>query len=62
MSIPQTGEPDDFLIIGCQPASLDMGLELSAEVEKGLERALGDVVDVLQNWGYAIVATGQRAP
>ena len=56
------GKPDEFLIIGCQPASLDMGLELSAEVEKGLEKALGDVVEVLNGWGHAVVAANHRAP
>jgi len=56
------GRPDEFLIIGCQPASLEMGLELSAEVEKGLEEALEHVVTVLRNWGHAVVANGPVAP
>lgn len=49
------GKPDDFLIIGCQPASLEMGLELSSAVEDGLERVLKDVVELLKGWGHAVV-------
>ncbi len=56
------GKPDEFLIIGCQPASLDMGLELSAEVKKGMEQALGDVITVLKGWGHAVLATERNAP
>jgi hydrogenase maturation protease len=56
------GEPDEFLIIGCQPDSLEMGLELSGEVEKGLQRALEDVVEVLKDWGHAVVANEPAAP
>lgn len=50
------GKPTDFLIIGCQPASLEMGLELSPEVEKSMERVLEDVVEVLRDWGHRVVA------
>ncbi len=56
------GKPDEFLIIGCQPASLDMGLELSAEVKKGMEQALGNVITVLKDWGHAVLATERNAP
>jgi hydrogenase maturation protease len=56
------GRPNEFLIVGCQPALLKMGLELSAEVGGGLEKALGDVVTVLKDWGHAVVAADRVAP
>jgi hydrogenase maturation protease len=56
------GEPNDFLIIGCQPASLEMGLELSPAVEESLERVLEDVVEVLKSWGHDVVARQPTLP
>lgn len=56
------GKPEAFLIIGCQPASLEMGLELSSVVEKGLERALVDVVSTLKSWGHVVGVSDHDAP
>ncbi|MEP6599917.1 MAG: hydrogenase maturation protease [Actinomycetota bacterium] len=40
-SLPRT------LVVGCQPARLDEGIGLSADVEAGVERAVAEVLGVL---------------
>lgn len=51
------GKPQGFEIVGVQPRSLEMGLELSPEVEEGLEAALGAVLEILAAWGHPISAS-----
>lgn len=54
------GRPEKFLIVGVQPASLEMGLELSPEVEAAMEAALRLVVDTLAEWGHPMVRPLER--
>jgi hydrogenase maturation protease len=52
------GRPEGFEIVGVQPRSLEMGLELSPEVEEGLEAALRAVLEILAGWGHGLSAAG----
>ena len=56
------GEPSGFQIVGVQPRSLEMGLDLSPEVEQGLEAALAEVLEILAGWGHRWSALGLGGP
>ncbi len=49
------GRPRGFEIVGVQPRSLEMGLELSSEVERGLAAALDAVLAILTAWGHSVL-------
>lgn len=40
--------PDEVYLVGCQPASLELGLELSGEAVAALERATREVLSLLE--------------
>ena len=48
------GKPEDFEIVGVQPGSLEMGLELSPEVEAAMAGALEAVAEILAGWGHRV--------
>jgi hydrogenase maturation protease len=48
------GRPAGFEIVGAQPTSLEMGLELSPPVEVALERAIATVLEILSDWGHHV--------
>ena len=48
------GRPEHFQIVGVQPGSLQMGLELSPEVEAAMAGALEAVAEILSAWGHVI--------
>jgi hydrogenase maturation protease len=50
------GKPAEVVIIGVVPASLDLGLELSPEGERGCEAALAQVIAELARLGVPPVA------
>lgn len=39
------------VILGVQPAVIDVGLELSPVVQSAIEQTVGRVIDVLDSWG-----------
>ena len=47
------GRPAGFQIVGVQPRSLEIGLELTPEVERALDAAVQEVVEILFRWGHS---------
>jgi len=43
--------PEEIVIIGIEPKSLEMSLELSEEVKKNYEKLLNEVLAQLKDWG-----------
>jgi hydrogenase maturation protease len=50
------GRPQAFEVVGVQPGSLELGLELSPPVEAAMEPALRRAVETLRVWGHAVEA------
>jgi hydrogenase maturation protease len=48
------GKPEHLQIVGVQPGSLEMGLELSDEVQEAMAGALETVVQTLEGWGVQV--------
>jgi hydrogenase maturation protease len=44
--------PVETVAIGVQPLSVEMGLELSPEVDRAVEAAVGVVIARLEQWGH----------
>lgn len=59
-SLELTAHPiNEVVIVGMQPALLDIGLELSNEVQAALHQLLDMVVDQLRAWDVEVVAKGE---
>ncbi|MDF2568532.1 MAG: hybD 1 [Sporomusa sp.] len=41
----------DIVVIGIQPAVIDVGLELSEVVQPGVDKAAAKTIEVLRSWG-----------
>lgn len=50
------GRPEAFEVVGVQPGSLELGLELSPPVQVAMEPALQQAVETLRAWGHAVEA------
>lgn len=50
----RSGRPAEFEIVGAQPESLEMGLELSESVECSLDAAVDEVAGILRRWGHPL--------
>lgn len=53
------GRPEGFEVVGVQPGSLELGLELSPPVEEAMEPVIREVVRILEGWGHEVIP---RAP
>ena len=49
------GRPEGFEVVGVQPDSLELGLELSPSVEAAMEPAIREVVEILEGWGHNVI-------
>lgn len=54
--------PDEVYLVGCQPASLELGIELSAEATAALERATREVLGLLERLASGEPAETQASP
>jgi hydrogenase maturation protease len=54
-------EPPDVVVLGMQPGVIELGWDLSAEVEAQLDALVSSAVDQLHAWGFDLtpVATGE---
>lgn len=48
--------PEELVIIGIEPKSLEIGLELSEEVKSNYEKLLNEVLDQLREWGVEVIS------
>lgn len=46
--------PQELVVWGVQPASIEMGLELSSPVAEAMKKVIAAVVGELANWGIAL--------
>jgi hydrogenase maturation protease len=51
-----------ILVVGCEPASADYGMELSEPVAKAVDEAVGVVLDLVAEAGRGRGAAGAEAP
>ncbi len=51
--------PAEVVFWGVQPASIDMGLELTPAVAGSLEETLGQVIGELRSWGIDLTQAGR---
>lgn len=52
-------DPADMVLIGVQPAALDVGIELSPTIEAQLPVLVALVLQQLQQWGYTTEAASR---
>lgn len=50
----RSGRPGEFELVGVQPESLEMGLELTASVQRSLDLIVEEVVSILRRWGHPL--------
>lgn len=48
------GRPAGFEIVGVQPGSLELGLELSPPVEAAMEATIEETLRILAGWGHRV--------
>ena len=54
--------PLETVAIGVEPRSVEMGLELSIEVDRAVDAAVAVVIARLEQWGHRCSARGPAAP
>lgn len=53
--------PKHLTLYGIEPKSLDVGIGLSPEVEAGMEKTIGAVVEQLRHFGYEVKSNGIKS-
>ena len=53
--------PKRLTLYGIEPKQLDVGIGLSPEVEAGMEKTIGAVVEQLRHFGYEVKRTGIKS-
>ena len=50
--------PESLTLYGIEPKQIDVGIGLSPEVEAGMEKTIGAVVQQLRHFGYEVKPYG----
>ena len=53
--------PKHLTLYGIEPKQLDVGIGLSPEVEAGMEKTIGAVVEQLRHFGYEVKRNGIKS-